>query len=101
MRCGTLAALRVALTGVGLSGRLNTAFVERVKKDAAPARSGPGSPKGVDCAGRVVAECRMVDTCAGGNASDKWFTLLASGTSICAGFLHYSAIRTDVSRSHA
>jgi hypothetical protein len=30
MRCGTLAALRVALSGVGLSGRLTTAFVERL-----------------------------------------------------------------------
>jgi transposase-like protein len=50
---------------------------------------------------RVVAECRMVDTCTGGNASNKRFTRAASRTSICAGFLHYSAIRTDVSRSHA
>jgi transposase-like protein len=55
MRCGTLAALRVALTAVGLSGRLNTAFVERVKKDAAPERSGPGSLHLVDCAGRAAA----------------------------------------------
>jgi IS1 family transposase len=30
MRCGTRAALKVALTGLGLSGRLNTAFVERL-----------------------------------------------------------------------
>jgi hypothetical protein len=30
MRCGTRAALRAALTGPGLSGRLNTAFVERL-----------------------------------------------------------------------
>jgi IS1 family transposase len=30
MRCGTRAALRTALQGLGLSGRLNTAFVERV-----------------------------------------------------------------------
>jgi len=30
MRCGTHAALRDALTQLGLSGRLNTAFVERV-----------------------------------------------------------------------
>jgi len=30
MRCGTRAALRMALTGLGLSGRLNTAFVERL-----------------------------------------------------------------------
>ncbi len=30
MRCGTRAALREALRGLGLSGRLNTAFVERV-----------------------------------------------------------------------
>ena len=30
MRCGTLVDLRVALTALGLSGRLNTAFVERV-----------------------------------------------------------------------
>jgi hypothetical protein len=30
MRCGTRAALRRALTGLGLSGNLNTAFVERV-----------------------------------------------------------------------
>ena len=30
MRCGTRAALRQALTLLGLSGRLNTAFVERV-----------------------------------------------------------------------
>jgi hypothetical protein len=30
MRCGTHAALRTALSGLGLSGRLNTAFVERV-----------------------------------------------------------------------
>jgi hypothetical protein len=33
MRCGTLAALRAGLTGLGLSGELNTAFVERLKKD--------------------------------------------------------------------
>jgi len=30
LRCGTRAALRSALQGLGLSGRLNTAFVERV-----------------------------------------------------------------------
>ncbi len=30
MRCGTRDALRAALTRLGLSGRLNTAFVERV-----------------------------------------------------------------------
>jgi transposase InsO family protein len=30
LRCGTRAALRTALQGLGLSGRLNTAFVERV-----------------------------------------------------------------------
>jgi IS1 family transposase len=30
MRCGTRAALRSALCGLGLSGKLNTAFVERV-----------------------------------------------------------------------
>ncbi len=30
MRCGTREQLRAALTGLGLSGRLNTAFVERV-----------------------------------------------------------------------
>jgi transposase InsO family protein len=30
MRCGTLGDLQVALRGLGLSGRLNTAFVERV-----------------------------------------------------------------------
>jgi len=30
MRCGRLAALRAALTGLGLSRKLNTAFVERL-----------------------------------------------------------------------
>jgi transposase InsO family protein len=30
LRCGTRAGLKAALTGLGLSGRLNTAFVERV-----------------------------------------------------------------------
>ena len=30
MRCGTRAALRTALQGLGLSGTLNTAFVERL-----------------------------------------------------------------------
>jgi hypothetical protein len=30
MRCGTRAAMQSALQGLGLSGRLNTAFVERV-----------------------------------------------------------------------
>jgi IS1 family transposase len=30
MRCGTRAALKAALRGLGLSGRLNTAFVERL-----------------------------------------------------------------------
>jgi len=30
MRCGTRAALRIALMGLGLSGKLNTAFVERL-----------------------------------------------------------------------
>src|SRR5262249_15016416 len=30
LRCGTRAALRTALQGLGLSGRLNTAFVERL-----------------------------------------------------------------------
>jgi IS1 family transposase len=31
MRLGTKDALRVALQGLGFSGRLNTAFIERVK----------------------------------------------------------------------
>jgi hypothetical protein len=30
MRCGTHTVLRTALTGLRLSGRLNTAFVERI-----------------------------------------------------------------------
>jgi IS1 family transposase len=30
LRCGTCAALHSALTRLGLSGKLNTAFVERV-----------------------------------------------------------------------
>jgi transposase InsO family protein len=30
LRCGTREAVKAALTGLGLSGRLNTAFVERV-----------------------------------------------------------------------
>jgi hypothetical protein len=44
LRCGTRAALKAALMGLGLSGRLNTAFVERLKKDGAAERRGPHSP---------------------------------------------------------
>src|SRR5262249_9756813 len=40
LRCGTRTALRAALTRLGLSGKLNTAFVERVKKDAAAEHRG-------------------------------------------------------------
>jgi IS1 family transposase len=43
MRCGTRAALRLALSGLGLSGTLNTAFVERLKKDGAAERGGIGA----------------------------------------------------------
>src|SRR5258708_28263890 len=36
MRLGTSAALKVALQGLGLSGRLNTAFIERVNLTVRP-----------------------------------------------------------------
>ena len=55
LRCGTHTALKTALQTLGLSGRLNTAFVERVKKDAAAERGGPGSSHLVDRAGRAAA----------------------------------------------
>src|SRR5262249_37678832 len=38
MRCGTRVVLQATLQALGLSGRLNTAFVERVKEDAAAER---------------------------------------------------------------
>src|SRR6266542_663915 len=38
MRCGTRVALKTRLQALGLSGKLNTAFVERIKKDATAER---------------------------------------------------------------
>ncbi len=43
MRLGTDAALKVALLGLGLSGRLNTAFIERVNLTIRDARGSPCS----------------------------------------------------------
>jgi hypothetical protein len=51
MRCSPRAALQAARTELGLSGRLNTAFVERVKKDAAAERRGSGASQLVNTAG--------------------------------------------------
>jgi hypothetical protein len=51
MRCSPREALRAALCGLGLSGKLKSAFVERVKKDGAPERGGAYSPHLVDDAG--------------------------------------------------
>ena len=43
MRLGTEDALKAALQGLGFSGRLNTAFIERVESDRPPWSSGSGS----------------------------------------------------------
>jgi hypothetical protein len=48
MRCGTREQLPAALQGLGLSGRLTSAFVERLKNDRAPERRGPHSPHMLD-----------------------------------------------------
>jgi transposase-like protein len=48
MRCGTHVELTTALKKVGLSGRLNTAFIERLKKDRAAERGCLGTPDLVD-----------------------------------------------------
>jgi hypothetical protein len=55
MRCGTREALRSALRGVGLSGKLTTAIVERVKKDAAAKRGGAHPSNLVDDVGDTAA----------------------------------------------
>jgi hypothetical protein len=62
MRCGTAAALKAARIGLGLSGQLNTAFVERVKEDTAAERRGPGPPELGDSALRAAtaAAARVV-----------------------------------------
>jgi hypothetical protein len=48
MRYGTREQLPAALQGLGLSGKLTSAFVERLKKDRAAERRGPQSPHLVD-----------------------------------------------------
>jgi hypothetical protein len=55
LRCGTRTALQLALRGLGLSGKLTTAFVERVKKDAAAKRGGAHPPDLVEVAGGAAA----------------------------------------------
>src|SRR5262245_6803258 len=44
LRCSPRTALLSALLGLGLSGKLSTAFVERLKKDRAADGGGPDSP---------------------------------------------------------
>jgi hypothetical protein len=44
LRCGTRMALRTPLQGLGLSGRLNTAYVERLKEDGSADGGGPHPP---------------------------------------------------------
>jgi hypothetical protein len=44
LRCRTHADLSAALRGLGLSGQITTAFIERVKKDSAPKPGRPHSP---------------------------------------------------------
>jgi transposase-like protein len=58
LRCSPCAALHSALTRLGLSGKLNTAFVERVKKDSAPKRGGAHPLHLVDGAGGSAAAPR-------------------------------------------
>ena len=56
MRWGTRMALRTGLQTLGLSGRLNTAVIERVKKDGAPKCRRTGPPHLVNAvAGAAVA----------------------------------------------
>jgi len=55
MRCGTRVVLQTTLQALGLSGRLNTAFVERLKKDATPERGSPDPPQLGNHAGRAAA----------------------------------------------
>jgi transposase-like protein len=55
LRCGTREALQSALRGLGLSGKLNTAFVERLKKDAATDAGSPHPSDLVDSAGSAAA----------------------------------------------
>ncbi len=54
MRCGTRVELTAALKKLGLSGRINTAFIERVKKDAAAKRGCLGAPDVVDGPGSAA-----------------------------------------------
>jgi hypothetical protein len=42
--CGTRTALRAALQTLGLSGKLNTAFVERLKEDGSTDAGGADAP---------------------------------------------------------
>ncbi len=58
LRCGTRARLRTALQGLGFSGRLNTAFVERLKKDSAAKHRGLGTSDMGDHAGGPAVACR-------------------------------------------
>jgi hypothetical protein len=44
MRLGTEAALKASLQGMGFSGRLNTAFIERVNLTVRDARLSSGTP---------------------------------------------------------
>jgi hypothetical protein len=55
LRCGTREAMGSAHSYLGLSGKLNTAFVERLKKDAATDGGSPHPPDLVDSAGSAAA----------------------------------------------
>jgi hypothetical protein len=55
MRYATRERLKTALRELGLSGRLNTAFVERLKEDAATDGGGADAPDLVDDAGCATA----------------------------------------------
>jgi hypothetical protein len=55
MRCGTRLALKTRLQALGLSGKLNTAFVERIKKDATAERGSAGAANLVNCSASAAS----------------------------------------------
>jgi IS1 family transposase len=87
MRCGTRAALKAALTELGLSGLLNTAFVERLKKDAAAERRGSRAPHLVNTAGGATVDgppgmvARLLPLRAAASVATS-----CTGTADCAGW---------------
>jgi hypothetical protein len=58
VRCSPRAALQAALTRLGLSGKLNTAFVERLKKNRAAERGRADPPQLGKQAGQAAAARR-------------------------------------------